>query len=306
MAFDLDVLIDRRRLKRRVRFWRVAAVLLVVLVVLLVYGKSPIASQQYVARVSVDDVILEDVELERLLSDVADDANARALIVRVNSPGGSTTGSEGLYLALRRVAEQKPVVAVMGTLAASGGYVVALAADRLYARETTLTGSIGVIMEYAEFSRLFDKLGIGVESIKSAPLKGEPSLGKPLSPEGRQALQALIDDSYNWFIRLVAERRQLPEETVRTLGDGRVYTGRQAAENGLIDGIGGEPEARAWLESEKGIAAALPVVDVDMTPEQRLLKQFVGDALAGIFSGNRLALDGMVSLWHPMNDTAQQ
>lgn len=306
MAFDLDVLIDRRRLKRKMRFWRLAAVVLVVVVLLMLFGTSPLVTPQYIARVTIDDIILEDTELERLLADIADDANAKALIVRVNSPGGSTTGSEGIYLGLRRVAEQKPVVATMGTLAASGGYLVSLAADRLIARETTLTGSIGVIMEYAEFSKLFDKLGIGMESVKSAPLKGEPSLAKPLSPEGRRALQTLIDDSYNWFVGLVAARRNLPEDTVRTLADGRVYTGRQAVANGLVDGIGGEPEALAWLKAEKGISTDLPVVDMDLTPEERFMKTFVGDSLAAIIPGRRLALDGVVSLWHPRAETGQQ
>jgi protease-4 len=279
---------------------------LVVAVLLMLFGTNPLVSPQYVARISIDDVILEDADLEHLLADVADDANIKALIVRVNSPGGSTAGSEGIYLALRRVAEQKPVVATMGTLAAAGGYLVSLAADRLIARETTLTGSIGVIMEYAEFSRLFDKLGIGTESIKSAPLKGEPSLTKPLSPEGRKALQTLIDDSYAWFVELVAERRNLPLDTVRTLADGRVYTGRQAVAAGLVDAIGGEEEARMWLETEKGVSADLPVVDVDLTPEERFLKTFVGNSLAAFLPSRRLALDGMVSLWHPMTGTGQQ
>lgn len=299
MAFDLDTLIDRRRLKRRLRFWRLAAVLAIVALIFVFAQKAGLQSTAYVARISVDDIILEDAALEQAIADVANDKNAKALIVRINSPGGSTTGSENLYQALRQVAATKPVVSVMGTLAASGGYVVAIAGDHIFARETTLTGSIGVIMEYAEFSRLFDKIGVKVDAIKSAPLKGEPSLAEPLSKEGRQALQGLIDDSYDWFVGLVAARRNMSDEKARALADGRVYTGRQAVKNGLVDALGGEAEARAWLMSERGVATDLPAIDVDLTPEERLIQQFVGDAIARIFSSPRLALDGMVSLWHP-------
>ncbi len=301
MAFDLDTLIDRRRLKRRLRFWRLAAVLAIVALIFVFAQKAGLQSASYVARVTIDDIILEDAALEEAIANVANDKNAKALIVRINSPGGSTTGSESLYQALRQVAATKPVVSVMGTLAASGGYVVAIAADRIFARETTLTGSIGVIMEYAEFSRLFDKIGVQVDTIKSVPLKGEPSLAEPLSKEGRQALQVLIDDSHDWFVGLVAARRNMSDEKARALADGRVYTGRQALKNGLVDALGGEAEARAWLMSERGVATDLPAVDVDLTAEERLLQQFVGDAIARIFSSPRLALDGMVSLWHPTN-----
>lgn len=301
MAFDFDALMDRRRLKRRLTFWRVLAVSALALIVILFFNSGNLTLNPYVARLNVDGVILEDRDTERLLRQVAEDGNAKALIVRINSPGGTTAGSEALYQALRRVAENKPVVAVMGTLAASGGYVTAIAADRIFARETTLTGSIGVIVEYAQVGELFDKLGIQMETVKSAPLKGEPSLTEPLSAEGRAALQALIDDGYAWFVGLVAERRGLPYEQVLTLADGRVFSGRQAIENRLIDAIGGERDARLWLEAEHDISADLGVVDIEPSASDRLIRQLVGGHWRDLLLPDSLALDGLVSLWHPNN-----
>lgn len=299
MTFDLDSLIDRRRLSRRLTFWRVVAVLAFGFLAVVLLGRSGMGLQPYVARVTVEGMILENPRMEQMLREIAEDSNARALIVRINSPGGSTAGSEALYHALRNVAAEKPVVAVMGTLAASGGYVTAIAADRIFARETTLTGSIGVIVEYAQIGELLDKIGIRMETIKSAPLKGEPSLTKPLSPEAREAIQSLIDDGYDWFVGLVADRRGMDVDAVRKLADGRVFSGRQAVENGLVDGLGGEREAREWLEAEHDVDADLPVVDFDPSPRDLLLEQLLGGAVRNILSRPGVALDGLVSVWHP-------
>jgi len=294
------MLIDRRRLKRRLSLWRLVAILAVA--ALVIWALTPFGGIErgpYVARVTINDIIVENPQLESVLQEVAEDSNARALVVRINSPGGTTAGSEGLYHAIRRVGANKPVVAVMGTLAASGGYLTAIAADHLIARETTITGSIGVIFQAAELSGLFDKVGIGVETVKSGALKGEPSIDKPMSDEARAAIQAMIDDSYNWFVDLVAERRGLDRTAVIRLADGRVYTGRQAVANGLVDAVGGERDARRWLESEHGVSGELPVVDKDLTPKERLLTDLVGSVIQKIMSVEELTLDGMVSLWHP-------
>ncbi len=299
MSSDVDAMIDRRRLKQRVRFWRIVAVIAVIALVFFFFGRSSMELKPYVARVTVEGVILEDTRLESILDTVARDSNAKALVVRINSPGGTTAGSEALYHALREVAKEKPVVATMGTLAASGGYITAIAADHIVARETTLTGSIGVIFEYAQVGELLKKIGIEMETVKSAPLKGEPSMTKPLTPEGKAALEAIINDSYDWFVDLVTERRGLPRDTVVGLADGRVYTGRQAVQNKLVDSLGGEREARQWLLAERDVALDLTTVDVDLSPRDRLLQEIVGGAIQKVLSSERLTLDGLVSVWHP-------
>ena len=207
-------------------------------------------------------------------------------------------GGESLYRSLRAVADRKPVVAVLGGLATSAGYMAAIGADRVVARRSTITGSIGVVMHTTEISGLLDKLGIGAETIRSGPLKAMPSGFEKLTDDGREVLQELIADSHRMFLDLVAERRGLEGAGLARVADGRVLTGRQAMDADLIDAIGGETDAVAWLEAERGVAAGLPVRDVGK-PDRfaRLLDRAASLGERTIFS-ERLTLDGLVSVWH--------
>ena len=301
MSLETDSLIDRRRLKRRVSVWRTIAVLAVLIAAIVVLSRTKEAPWQksYVARLDVSGIISEDRERDATIERIAKDAGARALIVHINSPGGTVVGGENLFRELRQVAETKPVVAVMGTLATSGGYMTALGADHIIARSGSITGSIGVILQTTDVTGLLEKLGISAEAIKSAPLKAVPNPLEPLTEEGREATRALVMDTFNQFIDMVAERRQLPRDTVVQLADGRVYSGRQAAENKLIDALGGESEARDWLADQRDIPRNTPVREIEV---ERKRQGWLGMArsLAGktLFS-ERLTLDGLVSLWHP-------
>lgn len=299
MALDADYLIDRRRLKRRLSFWRGLGILAVLLAALAAFGRfSDIGGGDYIARHAVQGLIVEDVRRNRALAGIAEDDNARALIVRIDSPGGTVVGGESLYRSLRAVADRKPVVAVLGGLATSAGYMAAIGADRVVARRSTITGSIGVVMHTTEISGLLDKLGIGAETIRSGPLKAMPSGFEKLTDDGREVLQELIADSHRMFLDLVAERRGLEGAGLARVADGRVLTGRQAMDADLIDAIGGETDAVAWLEAEKGVAAGLPVRDVGK-PDRfaRLLDRAASLGERTIFS-ERLTLDGLVSVWH--------
>ena len=178
------------------------------------------------------------------MTKLADDDSVKALIVAINSPGGSVAGGEGLHGAIAYVAEKKPVVAVMGGTAASAGYMVAVPAARIFAREGTLTGSIGVLLQTGQVAGLLKTLGIDAEAITSGPLKDQPSFTRPLTPEGRVVLQGLVMDMYDQFVGMVAAGRHMDAARVRQLADGRAYTGRQALQLGLIDAIGGEQDAR--------------------------------------------------------------
>ena len=252
MSFDTDAWLERRRLARRLNWWRSLAVLALVAVALgglywIDPGNVIQRRQDHVARMEIEGIITQNDWWMEKLQEIAEDERARALIVYINSPGGSTYGGEALFAALRDVAAKKPTVAVIGTLGASAGYMAAVAADRVYARETSLTGSIGVLFQTAEFSELMAKLGIGAESIASGPLKDEPSPIKPLSPAGREQIRRMVMETHAWFVDLVAERRQMPRDKVAELADGRVYSGRLAVQNGLVDALGGVEEARNWL-----------------------------------------------------------
>jgi protease-4 len=304
MALESDQAVDRRRLKRRLSAWRVAAVIAVVALAVVALARyrsvvSPLVSRPHIARLAVDGVITEDADRIKALKELARDSRVRALIVDIDSPGGTVVGSEELFQALRRVAAKKPVVAVMGTLAASGGYMTALGGDHILARQGTITGSIGVIMQTADVTGLLGKLGIKAESIKSAPLKAVPSPFEPLTDEGRAATRAVVLDMYDMFVGMVADRRGLDAEEAKKLADGRIYTGRQAVALKLVDEIGGEEEAKAWLESTRGVPASLPVYDVEIERENAGLLGLVGGMIGKALFSERLTLDGLVALWHP-------
>jgi len=300
MSHDTDMMVDRRRLKRRLAVWRSLAI--VALVAGVIGGVARFedwAVRDHVARIAVSGIIVDDPALIESLAAIAGDDKAKALIVNINSPGGTFVGGESLYLALRDVAEHKPVLAVMGTVATSAGYMVAIASDRIYARNGTITGSIGVLMQTTDITGLLENIGVSAEAIKSGPLKAAPSPLEPLTDEVRAATQSVIDDMHALFTSMVAERRGLDEARVRGLADGRVYSGRQALGHDLIDEIGGETEARSWLASEKGVPASLPTRDVEI---EQLGDQWF-DALGSFASiikvPERLMLDGLMSVWHP-------
>ncbi|MBX3456091.1 signal peptide peptidase SppA [Ferrovibrio sp.] len=307
MSLDIDAILERKRLARRVFWWRLTAVLALLglglgLLWRLDPGNLVQSRQVHVARLDVVGVITQNPWLVEQLEEAAEDPRAKALIVVINSPGGSTYGGEELYTSLRKVAEVKPVVAVIGTLGASAGYMAAVAADHVLARETSLTGSIGVLFQTAEFSKLMEKVGVSAESIASGALKDEPSPIKPLSPAGREQIRRMVQETHEWFVDLVSRRRNLDRAEVAKLADGRVYSGRAALQLGLIDGLGAEAEARDWLAKQHGIPLQLPIRDLPSEPPTSALSGLLGKSAASFLGktliGERLRLDGLVSVWH--------
>lgn len=321
MTLDTDAIVDRRRLRRRLALWRIAALALVGIVIAGVAlstvgeGLTP-RSRAHVARVSITGVIADNRARLEMLKKL-EDSNASAVIVYINSPGGGVEASEALYKAIRRLAEKKPTAAVYGSLAASGGYLASLGAERIFSPETTLTGSIGVLIQYPNVVGLLDKIGVNMESIKSSPLKAVPNGVEPTSPEARAAIQSVVTDSYDWFRDLVAERRQLSGADLDAVTDGRVFTGRQALQRKLVDALGAEDAARDWLAQAHGIDRELPVRDwraesstlsaaLGSSVLAGLARSFGLEALAqhiavrgGLFDGEVVGLDGLVAVWHP-------
>lgn len=303
MSLETDLLLDRRRLKRRLSFWRGFTVLAVLAAVLVAIGRFGVIERTHVARLTVSGLITENQKLARTVRALANDRQVKALLVEVDSPGGSVAGGESLHDAIAAVAAKKPVVTVMRGEAASAAYMISVPAARIFARGTTLTGSIGVLLETGEISGLLDRIGISAQSIVSGPLKDQPGFTHPLSTEGRQVLQALVMDMYDQFVAMVAAGRHMDPARVRELGDGRAYTGRQALALGLIDAIGGEPEARAWLAKARGVPRSLPVEDVET---QSLAERTIGASLGPIVEGvmktvafQGVKLDGAWAIWQP-------
>jgi protease-4 len=310
VSFDADAITDRRRLKRRLFLWRFGAVVAVAVALIAIFAANGIGfHRSQIARVEVNGIITDDRPQQELLQKLADDPAVKAVILSIDSPGGTTTGAEALYQSVRKLSAKKPVVAVLGTVAASGGYIAALSADHVVARGNTLTGSIGVLFQWAQLSGLMDKIGVEVQSVKSAPLKAEPDPFHKASPEALAVTHDLINSSYDWFLGLVAERRNIDPATARKLGDGRVYTGWQAVRNGLVDELGGEDQALAWLAKTHGVNPKLPVETWEPERETTGFNIFAGEAAAQVIASGlealtgktlqtkTLTLDGLTSVW---------
>jgi len=274
MSLDADLIVDRRRMRRKLTFWRVIAIGVIVLAVAAVGMLSSnrlglTGVRPYIARVTITGLIRGDQDRVQALDRLSRATLARAVIVHVDSPGGTTAGSEQLFDSLSRLRDKKPLVIVVDSLAASGGYITAIAGDHIVAQQTSLVGSIGVLFQYPNFADLLEKIGVKVEAVKSSPLKAAPSGFEPTSPEAKAALESIIKDSYGWFKDLVQSRRHLNDTELQTVVDGRVFTGHQAIGLKLIDELGDEKAALAWLAKEKNVDAKLPVRDYELRYSMR-------------------------------------
>lgn len=261
MSSTADMVLERRRIRRTLMFWRVAAIVAIVIAIIAIlprFGDG--LSGAHIAQVNINGIILDEPDRDRMIRDLAKDVDVEALVVRINSPGGTVTASESLYEAIRVVAAEKPVVAVMNEYAASGGYITAIASEYIIARGNTLTGSIGVVSQVPNVEGLLEILGVEVNLVRSAPLKGEPSFTQSPTPEALAAQETLILDMFGWFRDLVTERRGLEGPALARVTDGRAFTGRQALELGLIDAIGDEETARDWLAERHDIDTDTPLL----------------------------------------------
>lgn len=319
MTLDADRIVDRRRLRRKLSFWRVIAFLAILAAIVGGYGffvgrdSIPELARPQIARVTVSGFIGEDRDRDLLLERLAKNDTIKGVIVSIDSTGGGTAGGEALYEGLRRLAEAKPTVASLGTVAASAAYMAAIGTDHIVSRRSTITGSIGVLFQYPEVSELMQKLGVKLEEVKSAPLKAEPSPFKPASDEAKAVVAGVVNDTFQWFVDIVAERRGLDRAAALRLADGRIFTGRQALTAKLVDEIGGEKEAIAWL-AERGVDPELPVRDwrpgrtegffpyadaavLWFAERIGLAPEFLRGGLLDRFLPESLKLDGLVSVW---------
>jgi protease IV len=323
MSLDADHIVDRRRMRRKLTFWRVFAITLVAAGVIgLAVGLGSSGggffgvSRPYIARISIEGLIQGNRNRVEALDKLARSSAVKAVIVHINSPGGTTAGSEQLHDALERLKAKKPIVSVVDGLAASGAYIAAIAADHIVAQQSALVGSIGVLFTYPDFTQLMKTLGVSVDSIKSSPLKASPSPFEPTPPGAREAIQSVVMDAYAWFRALVRQDRKMDDAQLATVADGRVFTGRQGIGLKLVDELGEEKEAIAWLEKARGVKPNLPVRDYDLESRFSELPflhaaAWVLDAVGLTSLGHQIAdwgtvraiaslnLDGLLALWHP-------
>ena len=320
MSLDADAIVDRRRIRRKLTFWRVSALVIALAAIvgaglLFVPGSRITTPGAYIARVKIQGLIRGNQDRVEALARLGR-SGARAVIVHIDSPGGTTAGSEQLYDALRELQGKKPMVVVVDGLAASGAYIAALSAEHIVAQETSLVGSIGVLFQYPNFTDVLKTIGIKVEEVKSSPLKAAPNGFEPTSPEARAAIEAIVLDSYAWFKGLVKDRRRMDDSLLTQVSDGRVFTGRQAVTLKLVDSLGTEKTALAWLEKEKKVPASTPVRDYSLQPRFSEfsflhLASWTFETLGlntiahrieewgAVQAIERLNLDGLLALWHP-------
>jgi protease-4 len=293
------------RYRRARGFWRLIAFFALAALILALVGRFALGggpSPDRIARIVIDGTITTDPARVQVIEDLIEDDAVKAVIVAINSPGGTSAGGEEIYEALARLRAEKPVVAVLNELAASGGYMAAIGTDRIFTRRLSIVGSIGVFFQHVDASALLDTIGLDFDRVASGPLKGEPDFDGPIDPEVRTSLEALVNSSYDWFVDIVAERRGLTRAQTLVLADGRVFSGTDALDAGLVDAVGGEAEAITWLESEREITTELPVLtaypqaDPGIGWLSRWLVHTAADAL-GASQGGALPLDGLVSLW---------
>jgi protease-4 len=319
MTLETEALLERRRLRRRLSFWRALGVTAVVVIAsALLFGSetfTQMTAPSQIARISIEGAITDDREQLQLLKRVADADHVRGVVVYVNSPGGTTTGGEGLFQALRKISEKKPVVAQFGTLAASAGYIVGLGSDYIVARGATVTGSVGVLVQWPEVDQLLEKLGVKMNTVKSGAMKATPNPFEPVDEASKRMTEEMIADSFKWFVGLVEERRNIKAADVPGLLEGRVFSGREALQHKLVDQLGGEAEAVQWLEG-RGVASGLQIIEWKQTPTGGSLwfssamsnvaeAAFgeAGKAITEVLTGpgrlRMVGLDGLLSVWHP-------
>lgn len=302
MPLSADTLLDRLYLKSQITRWRLLAIIFAAVAAFALFGgigKPSKIGRSYIARITFDGIISDDRDVYDLIDSVADNNNVKAVILWVDTPGGSAVGGEETYNHIKALAARKPVVSVMRSVAASAGYMISIAADRVFAREGTITGSIGVIIEAAEFTELAEKLGIKPIVVKSSDLKGTLSPLEKATPASIAVVQQLIDDFYSRFVDMVASSRGIARDQVVKLADGRVYSGKRAVELKLIDAIGGEAEALNWLETQKKVPKDLDIIDESNEPELSFLDEVSQSMFGKFFQNSRIRLDGLAAIWHP-------
>ncbi len=315
MTLTADTLVDRRMLRCKLTFWRGAVIGVIILALLMVgsaMSKNGLVSSKkvpHVAKYDLTGMITYEPKALEALKDIEENNSAKALLLFIDSPGGSTAGSEAFYNALRRIAAKKPVVAQIGTLGASGAYVAALGSDHIVATKTSLVGSIGVLVQWAEFDKLIGNWGIRFQEIKTSPLKASPNGFTPAPEEAKAALRDLVQDSYRWFTGLVSERRNMNEDEVRKVSDGRVFTGSQSLQLKLVDELGDQSTALNWLTEKRNVARKLPLETYK--PKDKNIPPWLGSAaaLTGLLGpllpwlsavqDSTIRLDGLVSVWQP-------
>jgi protease-4 len=314
VATDPNVIYEARKGRRKTSFWRIIAFFALIACALAIawgagaFSRDGGPTTPHIARVSIAGTITDDARLLKLIEMVKDNQNVKAVILDMNTPGGTTVGGEAIYEAILKLKAEKPVVTQIGTLGASAGYMIAAATDHIVVRRSSIVGSIGVIFTYADASELLGNIGVEVKDVKTGLFKAEPAPYRTAPPEVEPALRELIDDTYQWFVDLVVENRDLTRAQVLELADGRVFSGIKSVDLKLADALGGEEASLAFLREQKDISENLEVLPWKVAAENdglfflRAVSTLVGfentewlKRLETKFA--KASVDGLTSVW---------
>jgi protease-4 len=260
----------------------IGAVVIISVAALFFLGKRDSAFEfgEKVGVVEIKGVIADPKPVILQLKRFRKDENVKAIVLRIDSPGGGVGPSQEIYAEVKKTTRVKKVVTSMGAIAASGGYYVGAAADHIIANPGTITGSIGVIMEFANAEELFKRIGVSAVIIKSGDYKDTGSPLRKMTPEERRLLEGFVGNVHQQFVTAVAEGRKMSEETVRTIADGRIFSGQQAQKLGLLDSLGNMEDAIA-LAAELGGIKGEPSVVYGEKKRFSVLEFILGSKLAG-------------------------
>jgi protease-4 len=307
MSLPPEIIMERKKNRSKLALWQFGAIIAITVAVASIFGKkdfkaiTPSAiTTNYIASITIDDeMIIENDKRDKIIAGLKDDKYAKAVIVNLNCPGGTAVGSEIIYKILRDIGKEKPVVSVMNSIATSGAYMIALAGDYILAHNTTLTGSIGVLIRSFEATELADKVGIKFINLKTNQNKAALSPTEKLTPEVEAVVMESLLDTYDYFTSLVIERRKLSREEVDRVADGRVFTGNQALKLKLIDAIGTQKDAVEWLKKNKNIPATLEVKEVSLRVKPTILEELLGEISGKIKTQFSSSAKGFLMIYNP-------
>lgn len=270
-----DLIFEREKLREQLRKWKWLFVILLFCSIFLLIKNTTRIKGEAIARIRLEGVLQQDNDFIAKLKEIEEDPKIKAVILHIDSPGGGAFTGEDIYVSLKHIASKKPIVSVLGGVAASGGYMAALGSDYIIARNMTITGSIGALMQSFEMVDLAQKLGIEFVVIKSSPLKASPNPMERLTPEAKEVVMETIADTYDVFLSMLMQSRKMDQQQAFKLANGQVYTGKKAKELNLIDEIGGEEEALIWLENVKKLKPKMKIVDIKWNKPEGLLNELL-------------------------------
>jgi len=255
-------------------------------------------NKNFIATISIEGIINNPEDTLNDLENINKSPNAKALLVIINSPGGTFVSSKELYDKIKELSKKIPVVTYMREMATSGGYLVSLASQKIFSNIGTITGSVGVILQTAEITELLEKIGISPIVIKSGDLKATPNPLEGLSEKDSEYLSDIIKSMQLEFLNLLSENRNIKNQTLKIISDGRIFTGRQAKELNLVDFIGSKNDALQWLKDKAGVPADIEILDFSKESQyEKLINMRFFDKNFNFLKNN--IQSGFLAIWDP-------